>query len=165
MDDIYFAAICLNICKWKSNQYRSSVNQSNWKRVFFCTHSFRILSKFLSVIVHVASKNEKREGWNHMCWTVITNPFEKTFKKKHETKPVFFPCFLKKTLNDWNQKTLASMWNKRKMLNILLSFHHIKFTDVKKEIYFKILFNFFVKHFQTLSRHAHSGAPACSSSF
>ena len=26
------------------------------------------------------------------------------------------------------------------MLNILLSFHHIKFTDGKNEIYFKILF-------------------------
>ena len=26
------------------------------------------------------------------------------------------------------------------MLNILLSFHHIKFTDDKNEIYFKILF-------------------------
>ena len=44
----------------------------------------------------------------------------------------------------------------------LFFFHHIKFTDVKKEIYFKMLFNFFVKHFQTLSWHAPSGAPACS---
>ena len=50
------------------------------------------------------------------------------------------------------------------MLNILLSFHHIKFIDGKNEIYFKILFNFFVKHFQTLSWHAPSGAPACSPS-
>ena len=48
------------------------------------------------------------------------------------------------------------------MLNILSSFHDIKFTDGKNEIYFKILFNFFVKHFQTLSRHAPSRAPACS---
>ena len=48
------------------------------------------------------------------------------------------------------------------MLHILSSFHHIKFTDEKKEIYFKILFNFFVKHFQTLSSHVPSGAPACS---
>ena len=50
------------------------------------------------------------------------------------------------------------------MLHILLFFHHIKFTNVKKELYFKILFKFFVKHFQTLSWHAPSGAPDCSPS-
>ena len=92
--------------------------------------------------------------------------FEKTFTKNFETKPVFFSwkkeLFFEKKLNVWNEKTFASWWNKRKMLNILLSFHHIKFTDGKNEIFFKILFNFFVKHFQTLSWHAPSGAPACS---
>ena len=50
------------------------------------------------------------------------------------------------------------------MLHILLYFRHIKFNDVKKEIHIKILFNFFVKHFQTLSRHAPSGVPTCSPS-
>ena len=119
------------------------MNQSNWKKVFFCTHSFRILSKLLSVSVHVASKNEKKKGWNHMCWTVIINHLWKNIDKKTSKRNQFFSwkknsSFLKKKLSTFEMKKF-----KREILhNYSFIFHHIKFTDVKKEIYFKILSNF-----------------------
>ena len=117
------------------------MNQSNWKRVFLCTHLFLILTKFLSASVHVASKNKKRKNDAIICYERLSSIFEKTL-----TKNIFFlkntAVFWKKTLNVWNEKTFASWWNKRKISNILLSLHHINFTDVKKEIYLKILLNF-----------------------
>lgn len=49
-------------------------------------------SLFLFVSVHVGSKNEKRKGWNHMCWMIIINHLWKKNidKKAVETKSVFF---------------------------------------------------------------------------
>ena len=115
------------------------MNQSNWKRVFLCTHLFLILTKFLSASFHVASKNKKRKNDAIICYERLSSIiFEKTLTKNIFSLKTQL-SFEKKTLNVWNEKTFASWWNKRKISNILLSLHHIKFTDVKKEIYLKIL--------------------------
>ena len=138
------------------------MKQRNWKRVFFCTHSFGILPKLLSVSVHVASKNEKRKGWNHMCWTVIINHLWRNIDKKRWNKTSFFPeknSSLNKTLNVWNENIL----HPRKInVKCYIFFNNIKFTDVKKKYNSKYFSIFFMKHFQTLSWHAPSRAPACS---
>ena len=117
------------------------MNQSNWKRVFLCTHLCLILTKFLSASFHVASKNKKRKNDAIICYERLSSIiFEKTLTKN--IFPEKHSCLLKKTLNVWNEKIFASWWNKRKISNILLSLHHIKFTDGKNEINFKIIFNF-----------------------
>ena len=59
-------------------------------------------------------------------------------------------CILVKWFSEWN-------------VTYSFIFHHIKFTNIKNEIYFKILFNFFfLKHFQISIGVPPSGAPACS---
>ena len=79
------------------------MNQSNWKRVFLCRHLFLILTKCLSVSVHVASKNKKRKNDAIICYERLSSiTFEKTMTKNIETKPVFF---LKNTAVFWKKKS------------------------------------------------------------
>ena len=66
------------------------MNQRNWKRVFFCTHSFRILSKFLSESVHVALKNEKGKNEITCVERLSSITFEKTLTKSVEKKKQLF---------------------------------------------------------------------------
>ena len=91
----------------------------------------------------------KRKNDAIICYERLSSiTFEKKLTKNIETKPVFLPekhsCFLKKKVSTSSMKKLLhpSEISVKFQINILFSLHHIKFTDVKKEIYFKILLNF-----------------------